>query len=167
MQEKKCSNCNQEESFDFTQLDEFISKLDEKGQSSLIKTLHHAQQIYGYLAEETQVHIAKALNVPASHVYGVVSFYTYFTDVPRGEHVIKVCMGTACYVKGAGEILKTISNMIGIKAGETSQDLKFTLEATRCIGACGLAPVFTVGEEVFGNTNVEETKQVINKYLNN
>lgn len=158
-------NCKAEVRMDFSELDTFISNLEEKNQSSLIKTLHYAQSIYGYLAQETQIHIAKALNVATSHVYGVVSFYTYFTDKPRGEHIIKVCIGTACYVKGAGKILDAISDQIGIKAGETSEDLKFSLEGTRCIGACGLAPVFTVGEEVYGNTNVEEALEIIKGYM--
>ncbi len=158
-------NCKQEQTNDYSLLENFINNLEEKGQSSLIKTLHYAQGEYGYLSAQTQTFIADKLNVPTSHVYGVVSFYSYFTDVPRGEHVIKVCMGTACYVKGAGEILKKISDMIGIKAGETSEDLKFTLEATRCIGACGLAPVFTVGDEVYGNTNLEETVEIMKQYV--
>ncbi len=158
-------DCKAEVRMDFSELDTFISNLEEKNQSSLIKTLHYAQSIYGYLAQETQVYIAEALNVATSHVYGVVSFYTYFTDKPRGEHIIKVCIGTACYVKGAGKILDAISEQIGVKAGETSEDLKFSLEGTRCIGACGLAPVFTVGEEVYGNTNVEEALEIIKGYM--
>ncbi len=158
-------DCKAEVKMDYTELDKFISELEDKDQSSLIKTLHYAQSIYGYLAKETQIHIAKALNVATAHVYGVVSFYTYFTDTPRGEHIIKVCIGTACYVIGAGKILDAISEQIGIKAGETSEDLKFSLEGTRCIGACGLAPVFTVGEEVYGNTNVEEALEVIKGYM--
>ncbi len=159
-------NCDQEKAMDFTELDAFVAQLKEKNKSSLIKTLHHAQGLYGYLSKETQTHIANALNVSTAHVYGVVSFYSYFTDTPRGEHIVKVCMGTACYVKGAGKILDAISREIGIKAGETSDDLKFSLEGTRCIGACGLAPVFTVGEEVYGNTNVEEALEVIKDYIN-
>ncbi|MFV0499892.1 MAG: NAD(P)H-dependent oxidoreductase subunit E [Bacilli bacterium] len=158
-------NCKAEIRTDFTKLDKFISELDDKNQSSLIKTLHYAQSMYGYLSKETQIHISKALNVATSHVYGVVSFYTYFTDKPRGKHVVKVCIGTACYVKGSGKILEAISNKIGIKAGETSSDLQFSLEGTRCIGACGLAPVFTVGDEVYGNTNVDEALKIINRYM--
>lgn len=157
-------NCKAEVENDYSKLDKFISELDDIGQSSLIKVLHYAQKEYGYLSQETQEYISKKLNVALSHIYGVVSFYTYFTTVPRGEHVIKVCIGTACYVKGAGKILDAISKEIGIKSGETSDDLKFTLEGTRCIGACGLAPVFTVGEEVYGNTTVEEALEIIKQY---
>ncbi len=157
-------SCKSEVLPDFSLLDKYISDLENKDQSSLIRTLHYAQGVYGYLSKETQKHIASSLGVPTSHVYGVVSFYTYFTDKPRGEHVIKVCIGTACYVKGAGKILDAISKSIGVKAGETSKDLKFTLEGTRCIGACGLAPVFTVGDEVYGNTTVEEALEVIESY---
>ncbi len=159
-------DCKAEVEMDFSELDKFISELEVRDQSSLIRTLHYAQSIYGYLSEETQRHIAHALNVATAHVYGVVSFYTYFTDTPRGEHVIKVCIGTACYVKGAGKILDAISDLINVKSGETSEDLKFTLEGTRCIGACGLAPVFTVGEEVYGNTTVEESLEIIKGYMN-
>lgn len=159
-------NCKQEKSNDFTELDKFIESLEEKNQSSLIKVMHHAQELYGYLSNDTQSYIAKKLNVAESHVYGVLSFYAYFTDVPRGEHIVKVCMGTACYVKGAGKILDVFVRELGIKAGETSKDLKFTLEATRCIGACGLAPVFTIGEEVFGNSNETEALEVIRQYIN-
>ncbi len=159
-------NCDEQKGLDLSLLDKFIADLEVKDQSSLIKTLHHAQGIYGYLPKEVQVYVANALNVSTSHVYGVVSFYAYFTDVPRGKHVVKVCIGTACYVKGAGHILDAIGKEIGIKAGETSEDLKFTLEGTRCIGACGLAPVFTVGEEVYGNTTVEEAVDIIKGYIN-
>ncbi len=150
---------------DLQKLTDYIETIEEKDASSLIQVLHHAQHLYGYLPKEVQLLVAEKLDIPIAKVYGVVSFYSYFTQKPRGEHVVRVCMGTACYVKGAGKILDVISKETDINVGETSADLQFTLEATRCIGACGLAPVFTVNEEVYGNVTNDETKEIMKKYV--
>jgi len=150
--------------------DEKLAKLNEvieefKGQpGALIPVLHKAQQIYGYLPEEVQYHISQGLKVPLADVYGVVTFYALFTMQPRGEHNIAVCLGTACYVKGAGELVGKIGEEIGIKIGEISKDRKFSLEGTRCIGACGLAPVVTINDEVHGRLNADQLGELLQKY---
>jgi len=150
--------------------DEKLSKLNEvieefKSQpGALIPALHKAQQIYGYLPEEVQYHISQGLKVPLADVYGVVTFYALFTMQPRGEHNIGVCLGTACYVKGAGELVNKIRDEIGIKIGEISDDRKFSLEGTRCIGACGLAPVVTINDEVHGRLNADQLGELLEKY---
>ncbi|PKM82987.1 MAG: NAD(P)H-dependent oxidoreductase subunit E [Firmicutes bacterium HGW-Firmicutes-14] len=150
--------------------DEKLAKLDEvisefEGQpGALIPVLHKAQQIYGYLPEEVQYHISQGLRVPLADVYGVVTFYSLFTMQPRGEYNFAVCMGTACYVKGAGKLVDKIGNEIGIKIGEISEDRKFRLEATRCIGACGMAPVLTINEEVRGRLDADQLGELLDKY---
>ncbi len=156
--------CKKQE-IDLQPLQDYISTVEEKNASSLIQVLHHAQNLYGYLPREVQTFVAEKLNVAVAKVYGVVSFYSYFTETPRGKYVARVCMGTACYVKGAGNILDVLSEETKVGVGETAEDLSFSLEATRCIGACGLAPVFTVNEDVYGNTNIEEAREIIKKYV--
>lgn len=119
----------------------------------LMPTLHDAQKILGFIPFEIQQLISKELNVPVAKINGVVSFYAQFSVTPKGKHVVGVCMGTACYVKGAQAVLDKVSADLQIKSGETSEDGEFTLEATRCIGACALAPVMSVNEEVYGKVN--------------
>lgn len=147
-------------------LEKLNAVIDEyRGQpGALIPVLHKAQQIYGFLGEEVQYHVAQGLGVPLADVYGVVTFYSLFTMTPRGDHNIAVCLGTACYVKGAGELVSKIGDEFGIKVGEVSEDRKFSLEATRCIGACGLAPVLTVNEEVHGRLNADQLGELLQKY---
>jgi len=130
----------------------------------LIPALKEAQEIFGYLPVEVQRRVAGGLRIPASHVYGVVTFYHFFTIEPRGRHVIRLCLGTACYVKGSKEILENIVRGIGINVGETSEDGRFTLEAVRCLGACGLAPVFLVGEDTHGNVSPKDTVGILEGY---
>ncbi|MBC7960687.1 MAG: NAD(P)H-dependent oxidoreductase subunit E, partial [Vallitaleaceae bacterium] len=133
----------------FQELDAFIESLPTiKGE--LIRVLHRAQHIFGYLPEEVQRYVGKKMNVPTAKVYGVVTFYSYFTMVPKGEHDIAICLGTACYVRGAEKILDAIKKETGIEVGQTSADGKFSITGLRCIGACGLAPVLTIGEKVYG-----------------
>ena len=153
-----------------TEHDDKLVKLNDiidefKGQpGALIPVLHKAQQVYGYLPEEVQYHIAEGLGVPLAEVYGVVTFYALFTMTPRGEYNIAVCLGTACYVKGAGELVNKIKDEIGVKIGEISADKKYRLEATRCIGACGMAPVLTINEEVHGRLNADQLGELLQKY---
>lgn len=150
--------------------DEKLARLDAvieefRGEpGALIPVLHKAQQIYGFLPQEVQYHVSRGLGVPLADVYGVVTFYALFTMTPRAEHNIAVCMGTACYVKGAGELVAKIREETGIKIGEISDDRKFGLEATRCIGACGLAPVLTINEEVHGRLNADQMGLLLQKY---
>ncbi|MDE6035553.1 MAG: NAD(P)H-dependent oxidoreductase subunit E [Ruminococcus sp.] len=145
------------------QLLEFIKeKKDDKG--ALMPILQKAQAIYGYLPIEVQKIISDNTGISLEKIYGVVTFYAQFSLYPKGEHTISVCLGTACYVKGSGEIFEKLQEMLGISDGECTEDGKFSLEACRCIGACGLAPVLTVGEDVYGRLTVEDIDHIIAKY---
>ncbi len=147
----------------FKSLDNFIETLPDK-QSNLIAVLYHAQEIFGYLPEEVQLHVARKLDIPSSKVYGLVSFYSFFTMKPRGKHVINVCMGTACYVRGGEKLLHEIENHIGIKAGQTSKDGLFSVDSLRCVGACGLAPVMIIDGKVYGRLQPPEVRDILNNY---
>lgn len=131
----------------------------------LMPTLHDAQRIFGCIPIAVQKIIAEELGDSVSHINGVVTFYSHFSTEPKGKHIIGVCLGTACYVRGSQDIVDAISSMLKIKPGETTEDGLFTLEATRCIGACGLAPVFTVDGEVYGSGNPTLAKNVVKKIL--
>lgn len=131
---------------------------------ALIPVLHDAQDLYGYLPKEVQLAIANGLGVPLAEVYGVVSFYTQFSVQPKGRFKVNVCMGTACYVKGSNEILDKFMTRLGIDVGECTEDGKFSLDACRCIGACGLAPVVTINDEVYGKLSAESVDEIIDKY---
>lgn len=145
-------------------LQEAIAKhKDTKG--ALIPVLHEAQEIYGYLPIEVQKKISEGLGISLSEIYGVVTFYTQFTIKPKGKYNISICMGTACYVKGADKILEKFTQQLGINVGETTEDGKFSIEACRCIGACGLAPVLTIGEEVYGRLVPDDVKGILEKYI--
>jgi NADP-reducing hydrogenase subunit HndA len=135
---------------------------DEKG--ALMPILQQAQEIYGYLPEEVQKIIAKELGISLSEVYGVVTFYSQFSLSPKGKYKISVCLGTACYVKGAGDIYEKFAQKLNIKGGECTPDGKFSLEACRCIGACGLAPVLTVNEQVYGRLTADDVDDILAKY---
>ncbi len=136
-----------------------------KGQDgAAIPVLHKAQEIYGYLPIEVQTMIAEGLDIPLAEIYGIVTFYTQFSLNPKGKYQIGVCLGTACYVKGSGDILEKIKSILGIDVGECTPDGKFSIEATRCIGACGLAPVITVNEDVYGRLVVDDVEDIIKKY---
>lgn len=138
---------------------------EHKGQKgATIPVLHKAQEIYGYLPIEVQTMIAEGLDVPLAEIYGVVTFYTQFSLNPKGEYQIGVCLGTACYVKGSGDILEEIKEILKIDVGECTPDGKFSLEATRCVGACGLAPVVTINEDVYGRLNKGEIGAILAKY---
>ena len=134
-------------------------------EGSLMGILHEAQQIYGYLPIEVQKMVAEGCRVSLAEIYGIVTFYSQFTLNPKGKVAIAVCMGTACYVKGAGDILDRISRNIGVNSGDTSPDGQYSLEGTRCIGACGLAPVLTINEDVYGRiAKPEDMDAILEKY---
>ncbi len=135
---------------------------DKEG--SLIPVLQLAQEIYGYLPIEVQKMIANLMQVPLSNIYGVVTFYSQFYLEKKGDCTVCVCLGTACYVKGAGEILESFKENLGIDVDGTTDDGRFSLQASRCIGACGLAPVLTVNEDVHGRLTVDDVEGLINKY---
>ena len=144
-------------------LDAVIEKhKGEKG--ALMPILQEAQEIYGYLPPEVQTRIARGLGIPVSEVYGVTTFYSQFLLNPKGGHPISVCLGTACYVKGSGKLMEELEKVLGISAGEITADRKFSLDATRCIGACGLAPVMTVGEDVYGRLEPKDIAGIVAKY---
>ncbi len=132
--------------------------------SLLMAVMQKAQDIYGYLPIEVQAMIAEGMDVPLEKVYGVATFYAQFSLSPKGEYNISVCLGTACYVKGSGDIFDKLSERLGIGADECTADGKFSLTACRCIGACGLAPVLTVNEEVYGRLTVDDVDGILEKY---
>lgn len=135
---------------------------NDKGE--LINVLHKAQGIFGYLPAEVQEVIANELNVSVAHVYGVVTFYSFFTMTPKGIHPISICLGTACYVRGAEKVLEEFKKELNINVGETTADGKFSLSCLRCVGACGLAPVVQVGEKVYGRVAPDGVKDIIAEY---
>ncbi|MCL1851726.1 MAG: NADH-quinone oxidoreductase subunit NuoE [Peptococcaceae bacterium] len=132
--------------------------------SSLIQILEQTQKEIGYLPENVQAYLANKLHIPLSEIYGVTTFYALFNTEPVGKHTISVCMGTACYVKGAGEIVAEFERRLNIEAGQTTLDGLFTLEPCRCLGACGLAPVLTIGDQVYGRLTPADVPDLIEKY---
>ena len=147
----------------FDELEKFIDSMPStKGE--LIRVLHKAQEIFGYLPEEVQKFVGKKLNVPTAKVFGVVSFYSFFTMEPKGENDIAICLGTACYVRGAEKVTDAFKKELGIELGETTEDGKFSLTGLRCVGACGLAPVVMVGEKVYGRVTPDMVKGILDKY---
>ena len=133
-------------------------------EGATIPVLHKAQEIYGYLPIEVQTMIAEGLDIPLAEIYGIVTFYTQFSLNPKGKYKIGVCLGTACYVKGSGDILEKIKSILGIDVDECTPDGKFSIEATRCIGACGLAPVITINDDVYGRLVVDDVEDILKKY---
>jgi NADH:ubiquinone oxidoreductase subunit E len=147
-----------------------MAKVDEiidvhKGKPGcLIPVLEECQGVTGYLPVELQEYISKALNIPGSTIYGVVTFYSFFSMVPKGRHIIKVCLGTACYVRGTKNIMKALVDKLGLQVGETTEDRRFSLEAVRCLGACGLAPVMVVDEETHGGVTLDRIENILDRY---
>lgn len=153
----------QEQEVDLTGANEVIDKyLDMKG--ALMPVLQAIQEHYGYVPEPTVHLVAERLNVYASQIYGVLTFYAQFHLEPRGKYIVRVCMGTACHVKGAGRIAGTLEERLGIGHAETTEDLKFTAEYVACIGACGMAPVIMVNDATYGSMSVQKMDEVIAKY---
>jgi NADH:ubiquinone oxidoreductase subunit E len=147
----------------YARIGEIINEYKDK-EGSLIQILHMAQGIYGYLPIELQQFMAEKLGKPLSEVYGVVTFYSFFATKPRGENTIRVCLGTACYVRGGKKIIEKLKQILGIEVGETTEDAKFTLEVMRCIGACGLAPAITITDKVYKQVNPDKLESIIEKY---
>ena len=137
-------------------------KKDDRG--ALMPILQKAQDIYGYLPIDVQTIISNEMNIPLEKIYGVVTFYSQFSLNPKGKYQISVCLGTACYVKGSGDIYNKLQEKLGIEGGGCTPDGKFSLEACRCIGACGLAPVITVNDEVYGRLTVDDVDDILKKY---
>jgi len=153
----------QQEEIDLTAANKVIDKyLTMKG--ALMPVLQEIQEEYGYIPEPTVHLVAERLNVYASQIYGVLTFYAQFHLEPRGKYIIRICMGTACHVKGAGRIADTLEERLKITHAETTEDLKFTAEYVACIGACGMAPVIMVNDATYGSMTVQKMDEVINKY---
>jgi NADH-quinone oxidoreductase subunit E/NADP-reducing hydrogenase subunit HndA len=146
-----------------TRLDDIISQYKNRP-GSLIPVLQEAQELVGYLPPVVQRHIAKGLKIPVSEVHGVVSFYSFFTMKPKGKHNIRVCLGTACYVKGAEEIVKKLSDGLSVDVGSITTDKKFSLETVRCLGACGLAPVVVINKDAHGSVNPIKVMELLKEY---
>ncbi len=147
----------------YRKIDAIIEKYKDKP-GSLIPVLQQAQEVCGYLPHSVQRYIAKGMKMSPSVVFGVATFYSYFTLVPRGKHVIRVCLGTACYVKRSEEIIEKIKSELDIEIGEITRDKKYSLEAVRCLGACGLAPVVVVDHDTYGDVAATKVMDLIRKY---
>ncbi|MEL7649528.1 MAG: NADH-quinone oxidoreductase subunit NuoE [Sedimentibacter sp.] len=147
----------------FVELKEYIDSI-RQSQGILMQTLHKAQEIFGYLPIEVQRFISEEIDVPLAEVYGVATFYTQFSIEPKGKHKIGVCLGTACYVKGSQLVLDKLSKELNIKVGGTTEDNMFTLEATRCLGCCGLAPVMMIDGDVYGKLEAKKVPEILAKY---
>jgi len=142
-------------------------KIEEKKdlRDPLIEILREAQEIFGYIPDEVQQFIADELGLPIAEVYGVVTFYNFFSMVPQGKHVVNVCTGTACYVKGASRLIQMLEDELGVKLGETTEDGLFTISSVRCVGACSLAPVFVIGEETYGRIETrDKLTEILSSY---
>ncbi len=141
-----------------------ICKSFDNEAGELINVLHKTQETFGYLPAEVQEVIARELNISVAKVYGVVTFYSFFTMIPKGKHPISICTGTACYVRGAEKVLDEFKRILDVKVGETSPDGKFSLSCLRCVGACGLAPVVSVGEKIYGRVSPDGVKDILKEY---
>lgn len=160
--DKKCENCMDKK------LKEEVTDLLKNYSSdkdNLIKVLEDIQEKYGYIPQVAQLAVAEHLKMPLAEVYGVITFYSRFTTEPKGKYNVSVCLGTACFVKGSEKLLDKAKEMLKIEEGQTTADGKFSIDATRCIGACGLAPVFTINEEVYGKATPETMEKVIKEYM--
>ena len=153
----KCGNTQKDE-----RIEKILSKY-EKNKSNLIQILNEVQETYGYIPENVQLEISKYLGMEMAQIYGVITFYARFSLKPKGKYNVAVCLGTACFVKGSEKVLERVKQKLGIDVGESTPDGKFSIEATRCIGACGLAPVFTVNDEVYGKATPELVDKVLDE----
>lgn len=159
----RCMPQNSDDQHPFYELDPII-ELYANTEGSLIQILHVAQEIYGHLSLELQEYIAKSLNKPLSEISGVITFYSFFSTKPRGEHIIRVCLGTACYVRGGKKIVEALQKTLGVDIGGTTKDGKFTFEIARCIGACGLAPAMMIDDVVFRQVNINKLDSILSRY---
>ena len=146
------------------EVDEILNEFTQD-KDNLITILNEVQIKYGYIPKAAQIEIADYLNLALAEVYGVITFYSRFTLVPKGKYNVSICLGTACFVKGSREILERAKAKLGIEEGQTTKDGKFSLDTTRCVGACGLAPVFTINDEVYGKATVKKLDEVLDMYM--
>lgn len=162
MVKEKCENCVEKKLKQETK--EMLSKYEKK-EDNLIRILEEVQVKYGYIPKICAYEISTFLQIPLAQIYGVITFYSRFTLKPKGKYNVSICLGTACFVKGSKEILEAAKEKLGIEEGQTSKDGKFSLDNTRCVGACGLAPVFTINDEVFGKATVKKMNEVLDEYI--
>ena len=162
MAKTKCENCTEKKL-----KEETIQMLTKytKEKDNLIKILEEIQVKYGYIPQICQLEISNYLNMPMAEIYGVITFYSRFSLKPKGKYNVSVCLGTACFVKGSKEILEGAKQKLGIDEGQTTEDGKFSIDTTRCVGACGLAPVFTINDEVYGKATVKKMNEVLDEYI--
>jgi NADH:ubiquinone oxidoreductase subunit E len=163
MNQEHCNCRDQNSSDQFEELANIIDLYKDK-EGNLIQILHIAQEVYGYLPLEVQEYIANALNLPLAEVSGVVTFYSFFSTKPRGEHTIRVCLGTACYVRGGKKIVEALQKKLNVEIGGTTEDGKFTFEVARCIGACGLAPAIMIDDVVYKQVNINKLDSILSRY---
>lgn len=156
-----CEEKNEQQKYDA--IAEVIEKYKNR-EGSLIQVLHMAQGIFGYLPLELQKFIAEGMGMPLSVVSGVVTFYSFFSTQPRGKHTIRVCLGTACYVRGGKKLVDRLETILGVEVGNTTEDRKFTFEVARCIGACGLAPAMMIDDVVYKQVNPDKLESILAKY---
>ena len=150
---------------DLAPLMDILTPYKQNPKGALIPVLQHAQDVYGYLPQEVLEAIASELNIPVAEVFGVVTFYAQFHLTPRGKNIIRICQGTACHVRGAKTILEAVCSHLGVKAGETTPDLTFTIETVACLGACGLAPVMMVNDNTHGRLTPSDIPGILDSYL--
>ena len=148
------------------QLSAFMDEVSQKeyAESYLIAVLHKAQALYGYLPQDVMDQVADKMQIPTAHIWGVATFYHYFNLKPVGKNIVSVCMGTACYVKGADKVLEALIRELGIQVGETTEDKLFTLQEARCLGACGIAPVIMINDKIYVELDAKKTVDLINQY---
>jgi NADH:ubiquinone oxidoreductase subunit E len=158
-----CMGCKEGDEPKYAEISNIIDLYKNK-EGSLIQILHLAQELYGYLPLELQAFIASSLDMPLSEVSGVVSFYSFFSTKPRGEHTIRVCLGTACYVRGSKKLVESLQQKLDVEIGGTTKDGKFTFEVARCIGACGLAPAMMIDNVVYKQVNINKLQSILSKY---
>ena len=157
-------NCT-DQTIDLAPLMDILTPYKQNPKGALIPVLQHAQDVYGYLPQAVLEAIASELNIPVAEVFGVVTFYAQFHLTPRGKNIIRICQGTACHVRGAKTILDAVSKHLGVKAGETTPDLNFTIETVACLGACGLAPVMMVNDNTHGRLTPSDIPGILDSYL--
>lgn len=163
VQSKQCKCRKETDQEKYARIGGVIEEYRDR-EGSLIQILHMAQGIYGYLPLELLQFISEKLDLPLSEVYGVTTFYSFFSTRPRGENTVRVCLGTACYVRGGKKIIERIREILGVEIGGTTPDGKFTLEVMRCIGACGLAPAITINDKVYKQVNPDKLQAILEKY---
>ena len=161
--EEICNVKSMTEEEKFELLDKVIIEYERK-ENNLIQILHMAQAIFGFLSTEVQRHIAREMDLSLSKVNSVLSFYTFFSTKPKGKYAVGVCLGTACYVRGGKEVVSKLKEMLNVEVGTTSDDLKYSLEVMRCIGACGLAPAMTINGKVYKQVNPNKLQGILAKY---